>query len=498
MAIQLHVIKNIHMAIAAYATLLMYIFAIIGLGIVPIFTNHEYWRFGAPLTLQADPTQIQTLESSAAIVAIMFFLMAERVIGQIRDEVVAWLPVEEIPLVTQYVGIVVYYMRSAAHVVFMRSQISFVVAIVVADIMATTFCKWISIKQRRGGGNPHTPGDGGFTPYWGRIDVRIVTLGQVIMIPGFFLLYDFAGLFDSPYFRVGPPLTIFGTTVVSHHVQYWIVVVLTFIFACLASASRNNIDRWHSSVLQNIGEVETGLTVWEARMIAVNRMFLFYLGLMFVYSFFTTQYFFVFIYMFADMLMTTFWYARNGRLPGTSSDHSKTERIKQTGFTVIIVTVLQTIFEIILVLVIATSGWFDDTYFTWGKNIIVFGATVATREGFNILLSYVAFDRVASTLDANIIGPDMDAWLYYGAKGHVDQYEDWDILWIIITMRFNFLFRYVLRIMFVLSNYSFVVIAAAVDIPLTIIVDEFHIIYKHNLKQVTRINTWITGKSKTP
>lgn len=483
MSIGLHVVQGIHVYIAAYATLMMYIFIILGLAIVPIFTNHQYWRFGTPLILQADPTEIQTLSDPAALTAIIFFLMAERFISRIRNEIVNWTSPEKVPLATQYTGIIVYYMCYAAHVVFMRSQISFVVAIIVADILAVVICKWISIKQRRTG-----------VRRWDNADVRIATLAQIATIPGFLCLYAFAGLFDSPYFHIGPPLTIFGTTIVDQKVVYWIIVLATTVFACLSSAARNNIDRWHSSVLQNTGEVETGLTTWEARMIAINRMVLFYLGLMFVYTFFTTQYFFVFVYMFSDMLMTTIWYARNGRLPGTEAP---ADRIKQTGVTVILVTVAQTIFEIIVVMVISMSGWFDDAYFTWGKDVVVFGAAV-TGNGVKILLAYVAFDRVAATLDANIIEPDIDAWLYGGAEGHIDQYNDWDILWIIITMMFNYWFRYVLRIMFILSNYSFVVIAAAVDIPLTIIVDEFHLIYKANLKQVRRTQTWLNSYYNNP
>ncbi len=482
MAIDLHIVPHIHIYIAAYATLLMYLFVIIGLSIVPIFTNTEYWRFGVPFILQADPTEVQTLNNSAALAAIIFFLMAERFISRIRDEIVAWMPAERVPLVTQYTGIIIYYMRYAAHVVYMRSQISFVVAVIVADVLAGVMCKWISIKQRRTGASR-----------WDKVNIYVATLAHIATIPGFLCLYAFSGLFDSPYFHIGAPLTIFGTTIVTQGAAYWSIVLATFVFACLSSAARNNIDRWHSSVLQNTGEREIGLTTWEARMIAINRMVLFYLGIMFVYSFFTTQYFFVFIYMFADMIMSTVWYARNGRLdPETPPP---VDRIKKAGVTVILVTVAQTIFEVVLVTLIAMSGWFDDTYFTWGKDVVVFGAAV-TGPGAKILLAYVGFDRVAATLDANIIEPDIDAWLYGGATGHIDGYDDWDVLWIIVTMIFNFWFRYVLRIMFILSNYSFVVIAAAVDIPLTIIVDEFHLAYKQNAKQVARVDGWLAGRKQ--
>lgn len=491
MAIDLHIIPRIHILIATYCLFLIYVFVIVGLGIVPVFGNGRYFRFGTPVILEADPTRVLIIDDMGTSVAIMMLLGLEQFVHVVLSEVMEWKKSSEIPMVAVYSGIITYYLRYALHVIFMRSQISFVVSIVFMDLLATAVCKTISIRQRK-----KIARNG-----WSQVNMTFVCIVQIACIPLLFSIYIYSGLFQSAYFKIGTPLIIFGTTDVDNKVHYWVIAVCVFAWASLSTVARNNIDHWHNSVLQNPGVINTGLTKWETRAIALNRIVIFYIGLMFLYSFITTQFFFVVIYMLADMLMTTIWKLRKATREKETSD--KEELIHDWGI-VLVVTMAQALFEVVVVAIVITSHWFNDTYFTWGEGVNVFGTLVPDYHQVAILLAYVAFERLAATLDTNIVQSDLAAWLYGGIESaDFDSYSPSTILYIVIATRIGALYYFVLRIQFVLTNYSFVVVAAAVDIPLIVTVDEFHLVHKDSTRRnqqtdyFLKTTQWPTGQKKT-
>jgi len=513
--IKLHITENIHVFTAMYTVLQMYIFIIIGSSIVPIFSSHAYFGFGAPIAIAADPLTTETITHNSVIVGIAFFLMVDRFVTLAAEEAVAH--TAKAPPLMKYVMIVTYYMRYGIHIVFLRTQITFVIATVVADILGFMLFKWNSINRRLFS-TDDIRSNYPMSEHW---VLMLLTLIQVIEIPCFFVVYMFAGLFDAGlYFEIGPPLVVFSSSVIGSKVVYWLIILLSFFDMFLSCAVRNNIESWSSGTLQNSdkGHEELGMPVWEARLVSASRMVMYYIRVMFVYSFLTTQYFFIIVYIIADMLATVIYdyrcEERNRRLEKKRTAMKlESERQEEEGTTrdrllhlqemtrrrdaesdhdstkIILLAMFQTMETILLMVVILISHWFSEKYFEWGSHIVIFDVHITSQPQIKLLMAYVAFDRISATLYNNVILPDFNNWLYtpaseYDGKNLSKVYSRWRMLAILTVMRINNWFRFVIQIQFILSNYAFVVIAAAVDVPLSMIVNERHIRYKHHKGQV--------------
>jgi len=498
--IKLHLTENIHMLTAVYTVVQMYIFIIIGASIVPIFSSDAYFGFGAPIAIAADPLTTETITHNSVIAGISFFLMVDRFVTLAAEEAVAH--TTKPPPIMKYTMIITYYMRYGIQLVFLRTQISFVLATVVADMLAFTLFKWNSINRRISGPRQSS----GMSE---STILLVLTLIQVAEIPCFFLVYMFAGLFDAGlYFQVGPPLVVFSSTTITSEVVYWLVMILSFLDMFLSCAVRNNIEAWSSGTLQNSdkGHEELGMAAWEARLVSAARMVMYYLRVMFVYSFLTTQYFFVVVYIIADTAATLIYDYRSEKhaarkellrkvRAGRAEEGAVTRGMNREceedhdSTKIILLAIAQTVETLLIMVVIIVSHWFIESYFEWGSHIVIFDVHITVPPQIKLLMAYVAFDRISATLYNNVILPDFNNWLYtpaeeYDGKDISKLYGRWHILGILWVMRLNNWFRFVIQIQFILSNYSFVVIAAAVDVPLSMIVNERHIRYKHHKGQV--------------
>lgn len=463
---RVHALPHSHCLVAGYSMILIYVFLIYGLALVPIFTNNEFFSFGVPVTIQADPTKVIVLKSKTKLVFAVLLLAVEQLIDTVLAEAVAWRSRKDLPILYEIVSIVANYLRYATHVVFMRSQISFVLFIVLADLIATLVCRHYSLLRR-----------GGCKSAWAEIDVGIITAVRAMTIGLFFGVYALAGMYSTPYFSVGPPLLVFEGSAVTSEAQYWLITVCVFAFAALTCAARNNIDHWMHAVVQNTGVETTGFSAAETRAVVLVRIVLYYLSIMFLYTFITTQFYFVAVYAIADIVVTLLWRLRHANVTA-----------QEDWSMVVTLTVAQTVFVLIVVIVISVSHWFDDEYFTWGKGVRVFGAAVDGGKAVSLLLSYVAFERVAVTFLSSIVQSDVSAWLFANApNAELDEYTHGELLALVCVSRVAEWFYFVLRIQFILTNYAFPVVSAAVDLPLTIAVNELHIIYKENSRQNTRV-----------
>lgn len=493
-SINLHLTEKIHLFTAVYTVMQMYVFVIIGSSIVPIFSSNTYFSFGAPVPIAADPLNIESIDENSVIAGIAFFFVIDRIVTLAAEEAI--LRAKTYPKTLKYVMIITYYMRYAAHVVFLRTQISFALAVFVADILVFTLFKWVSINSRL------TYGD--HAPVTQRTFL-ILALVQVIEIPCFFMIYMFAGLFNKGlYFQVGPPLAVFSSAIITDNLTYGLVVVLSFVDMLLSCAVRNNIETWSSGTLQNSDKdhAELGMSPWEARLVSAARMIMYYVRVMFIYTFLTTQYFFVVIYIVADIVATLIYDFRCDERKNLRSVHPKrdapeTMTARERAATsdhdstrIILLAMAQTVETLLIMVAIIVSHWFTETYFEWGHDIVIFDTHITVAPQFKLLLAYVAFDKISATLQNNVILPDFNNWMYtsvdeFDGKDLSKIYGRWRILWILVVMRANNWFRFVIQIQFILSNYSFVVIAAAVDVPLSMIVNERHIRYKKHKGQVS-------------
>lgn len=479
--VNLHLIPNLHLLVAAYALLLVYIFAIVGLGIVPIFSNENYFSFTTPVTMQADPTRLITVSDGGTLVVLVLAIAIEQGIDTFINEILSWHG--HVPFYIECSNIIAHYLRYAIQVVFLRSQVSFVVGVIVIDTLATIACKKTSLAIRQKYESSISTEKHGRKV--SKLDLACICILRMASVSLFILVYIYSNLFDSAYFSIGVPLIVFETSRIDSDVAYWSTVTAVFAFACLSVAAKNNIDRWHSGVLHNTKEDKTGMSEWETRLISLNRVVLLYLSIMFIYTFITTQFLFVLVYLTADLFMTGVHRFRN-----ISRENEPT--------TVILVTIAQTIFEGIVIVMIASSHWFDDSYFSWGKDVQVFGTPVEKGPDLQILLAYVAFERVAMTLCTTVVQTDIAAWLYeHAPNSDLDEYSPDAILWIATATRLATWFYFVLRIQFILTNYSFVVISAAVDIPLTALINEVHMTYKKSMGENRKVMDFYKKLEKT-
>lgn len=478
-ALDIHFIPDVYLIIAFCSVCLIYAFVIMGLALVPVFGNRMFFRFKTPVIIEADPTKELLLTDDGILVGLLFLLALEQGMETIVKEIQTL--TEEDSLVVESAEIITRYIRYATHIVFMRSQVSFFVAIVIFDALATIMSKRVSMKFKRQKLS---------MLFLNQKYSSLLTCCRCMSILVFMACYIYSGLFESAYVYVGVPLIVFDSNAVTTTSGYVIVIISVFIFAAISAAARNNIEKWQSSVLLNLSEEETGMKDWEVRLIIVNRIILLYLSLMFVYTFLTTQFFFVIVYLTADILMTIINKSRN--------QFKNENNLKDRSFTVVFINIIQTTLIGILVVVIVASSWFDYDYFRWGKDVYVFGTLVEKGPKFVLLLFYVAFERICMTAINLIVDADINTWMYdlNARNKDLDNYTDETIVWICTIVKIAKWFYFALRIQFILSNYSFVVVMAAVDIPTTLIINEFHISHKKNLGENIRIRKFLDEGSK--
>ena len=468
MSIPLHILPRIHVLIAAYGWLMVYVFVIVGLAIVPVFEANSYFSIGAPVTVQADPTRDIQIHDNALFVAICLLLGADQYASVVLAE--ARLESTTPPsLLYEVIDSFTRNIRVAVHIVFMRSQISFVAALVLFDLIATVTCKWAALrhKQARVKDAP--------SPFSHITDSAALLLSAAsIMV--FLAIYVAAGLFDSAYTRIAPPLLVFDQTQIVHEAHYWTVIVAVFCWALLASAAKNNTDTWHASVLHNTAHAQTGLSAAESRAIILNRVVVYYVGAMFLYTFVTTQFFFVVVFAIAEAVAHI---VHRLRQPISLADNRTS---------IIIIAIAQTLFELIVVIVVVVSHWFDDEYFTWGEGVTIFGVPVPMQRHVSILLVYAAFERGAAVLDTNVVQADLTTWLYEGAANEeIESYGFHTIVALVVSSRLSYWFYFVLRIQFILTNYAFVVVCAAVEFLALATVGELHLAHKQHVRQRERV-----------
>jgi hypothetical protein len=473
----LHIIPNIYVKIAVYGLVMVYAFVVIGTALVPVFGGNSYFKFGAPLTIQADPTSAIVISDNAIFVATCLLLGLDQFVGVFVDELAlrcvgegAW------AVLGTLIGAVQSTVRVAIHVVFVRSQISFVLSVVFFDLCATVICKSISLAHKRAGYD--------FRKFLCEPDaLALVLVVRALSLLLYMGVYVATGLLDSPYFQVGPPLIVFDQTAVTEDSHYWMTVTVVFAWALISAASRHIAGRWHLSILQNTGETDAGMRGWTVTMVVFNRVVSHYLGLMFIYTFITTQFLFVVVFFMADVLVIC-----GSRIIGAETKENLAD-------SVIVVTATQTTFVVVVAITIGITRWFDDTYFEWGQGVSVFGVAVPESQRVTILLVYAALEQIASVLETNVVLSDVTTWLYSGSpNAELSSYGHLEAVALISITRILTWYYFVLRIQFILTNYAFVVICAAVELPIVLIVDHLHVIHKTNARQIASVREFL-GKT---
>jgi hypothetical protein len=228
------------------------------------------------------------------------------------------------------------------------------------------------------------------------------------------------------------------------------------------------------------------LEPWEARLVTHTRRLIYYFRIIFVLTFVTTQYFFVIIYIAADVLATVassldiFPSIIGLSAGGLENKELRTKLEKRRRITVY--SIMQIVETIVLVVVLVVPKWLDDSYFSWVRKIEILDVVITNMHVIIILLIYVGIERIGATLYTDVVLPDFTNWLYN--NGHAMSYAPHTSLFILLVTRADNWFRFTLQIQFVLSNVFFVIVAGVVDFIMGVIISEVHLHYKWNTKNI--------------
>ena len=469
----------------------MFTLIFMGTSFIPIFDG-AFFSFGAPVFLDDETT----VHSNVIFSVMILFTIYARVLATISEEVGAWVTTALPPLagargttqkerdrrywmimLTRVVGSIMYWLNYAYSLLMVRSQISFTIALVFADLGVYALGKHTSIMHR----------------LRGRVmDARsfesvlaVVTFAQIVAIPCFFVVFQVTGLTMSPYFVVGPKLLIFST-IIDNPAEYAFIVVIAFVDQLIASFVRNIIDDWHTSYLQNTERThdEMILSRSEGVCIFMLKRFMAWLRILFVLFFLVSQFLFVVIYTLADVVATVITTHR--ALTATTKAGGAGDRAagEQARTDIIVLAVVQAAETLLLLLTLVLTNLVDTAYFSWIREAVIFGNVISGQSIIVLLLVYIGIERVGATLYNDIILPDYTNWIYGAspAPGPDPQpgapaanvrrggYSHLTNLVILSVTRIDYWFRFLMLIQFVLSNVYFVIPAAVVDIILGAIV----------------------------
>jgi len=528
---QIHLVEYIHQKIVMYQVAVMYFFILIAYGVLSILSP-TYFTFSGPFTVMGVKT-----DSEPVKIAIFIFFLYDRLLCNISDEVqmrgvkgpndMSPKMVYITDICVSLVTIVANVMRYTTLIIFMQSQFSFAFFIVLFDVTAHAIMKYKTVAFR-----------GAKWPFEGVALSLYVCMFEIIEIPMFLLVFQFCGLFNGQYFDFGAPLTIFDENI-TQTAAIVLIVIVVFVDRAMQTAYTNNIDSWFHNKMQHtkVSKYDVGLGNFEMRYVYITREVMYWMRIAFVINFLFAKYYFVFVYILAEVIPTCIYTARkhnddsrnkeifgkydnegdkfeyepvedgmeiekmaDADADGGSSyggeDNDKyvkntlqAQEMQKTKKRILIFASIQLIETVYIIIIIIVPNWIKTMYFKWPSFIVIFDYVITNPHIIAFLLTYVVFDRISATLYNNVILPDINNWLY--KKGHDLGYNVNETMGIIVASRVVYWFRFILLIQFVLANIFFVVTAAVVDVPLTIIIMERYIKYKTKKQKVDTVNTSI-------
>jgi hypothetical protein len=200
-----------------------------------------------------------------------------------------------------------------------------------------------------------------------------------------------------------------------------------------------------------------------------------WLRIFFVLMFVVAQFFFVLVYMFADLVATliTTHNALVTRIEVDAAPEPKKAEKREAAQVrahhwIVNLSITQALETLAVLLVLFLPGLLASSYFQWIREVVVFDNTIKGESMVIMLLTYVGLYRAGATLYNDVITPDFTNWIYADAP-HLGYSAERNLFILVIT-RVDFWFRYLLLIQFALSNVYFIIVSAAVDIPLSLVV----------------------------
>lgn len=495
-------LRRIHRFIAYFIAFVIIYFLVVNGFVIKVFSKSDYFRTSLPVTVLGA-----IVDNGGVFSFVIVFQVLDRIFSNINDRVVIALGnASDDYLIKNYgfnalalrmmlktLNIILRLMRYANVVVFMRSQLSFALAIVITDVLVST-CFTISAM--------YTKNIVEFD-YWRQFLPEILFV-QVFLIPSYVLVIYVCNPTD--YFNVGPPLTVFGSTVDSMG-GYVALFVFVFFDHILATFVRDNADAWVSNVIMNRAEISHSAredvldddgffshgreyAAWFGFSIYAAREIIDWIRDVFLVRLLFSQYFVISIYIVAEIVGSLISiYRRYNKDGNTSLAYNDTFKPGSTRLMVFLVS-LQVVETIGLIMFFSLSGR-SNSYLTF-NNPLYFNVPLGSDIQVRVLISLTVFMQIARTLYECVIKPDFYHYIYNShdenrryltpdSWGRTDGLNDEVIATTAITSFGNWIVYLFYLELITAGSIKFTVIMAAVDIPLRLTIIWFYIYKKSRL-----------------
>ena len=145
--------------------------------------------------------------------------------------------------------------------------------------------------------------------------------------------------------------------------------------------------------------------------------------------------------------------------------------------------IAQAVETVVIVIVVTVPGFAAQSgYFAWPQRATIFDNTLVHTNQIAVLFVLLALSRLSATFHSDIIVPDYTNWMY--AESRFLDYSHRTHMLVLVLSRLDSLLRYLLLIQFVLSNVFFVIISAAVDIPVGLVIVNRYLVHKDAVQAV--------------
>lgn len=485
----------------------MYLFVVIGSAIVPIFEG-GFFAFGRPFTISD-----QDFESVAVLLTYILLAMVDQVVTVISEEisnVSSFYPKntnvsrETLHIV---IGIVVYWQKLVFKYIVIRSQFAIILAVVVVDLTATFMFKDYVIRRRM------NMKDGPFSfrlipvgdtatieesAHYQDIRNKFLVLEVVNMLL-LGLVYILTGTTDTLYFSTNLPVDLVGHYT-DNGAVVCIVALVVFFDQMVYGLLKRVVDDWFDTHVKHPDTelTDSSLNTTEIMFIHKVKHILYWSRLIFSLSFLTTRYYFVIPYTFGDVASGLFKYYNFTvkTIDAKEEESTANARKKMQADVLVLGTIFMTTELIIIGMIMIIPNFLDSRYFEWPEYIEIFRNTISGEHAIILIMIYAGLFQIGSTLVNEIVIPDFYNWMYgkssesfvccYGLRGK---------LFIIMLVRFDSWFRFLIVVQLVLSNLFFVIIVGTVDVIVSLVIMYHYVSLKYHINQaITHYQTFLDDR----
>ena len=434
----LHILHDVHKLILSLHVVGIALFFVVIFAVAPFYTT-AYYRFGPPFVVNGVRNN-----SWVTWTAIVLLLMCSRLICDLSEACFRVMT----PASSAERGILYFAARDGLVLLAELLRMIFIYLLLQSQVSFVVFVAFIDVVTRYLMANNIEYLKDKWKLYQDWL-VMLLPLEICLLLLGILAL----GMNTQDFMRVGPPVRPLDI-LLDTDLEYTALQVFVFVDQLFSKFSETLITRWRMEVLlsgsvKKASDLQTGKL--GAYAIVFVSMSFEWTRAMFIINLMFQQLFFVFTYFaagYAALLIRRFW---------------------QFEFKRVWMILLLEAIEVALIITFISifAPWGSD-YFSWPPPMVVFDLRIESKQTMGLLLAFVAFIRLGATLHENVTENDIDRGIIIAdltppiASAFVPIY-------VAITTVHYWLNNMILM-QFILQNISFVVVCAAVDIVLLLLI----------------------------